>query len=123
MELVLAHQTEANINVTCNGQYSHTFDLQPLIFPNGRQEELLFHDPRSYGQALYNALFASGTTARQVLDARPERIVLVAVDNDLDAITHMFCLFTLVDSGEQVSNKHCGGIFPKRSCDQTSNES
>ena len=31
MELTLTHQTETQINVTCDGQPSHTFDLHALL--------------------------------------------------------------------------------------------
>ncbi len=86
MELTLAHQTETQISVTCDGQFSHTFDLRPLILPKDKEEERLLNDPVGYGKALYNALFAPTAPARKALDAAPERILLIATDDDLDAI-------------------------------------
>jgi hypothetical protein len=87
MELNLTHdEAEQQIRVHCDGQYSHTFDLQPLTLPENREKEQLFRDPTGYGDKLYNALFPSGTLARQRLDTVPDRILLVAESSDLDAI-------------------------------------
>ena len=87
MELNLTHdETEQHIRVLCDGQYSHTFDLQPLILPKNREEERLFRDPIGYGDMLYNALFPPGKLARQTLDTVPDRILLVAESGDFDAI-------------------------------------
>src|SRR5216110_662559 len=86
MELNLAHEIGAQVSVTCNGQHSHTFDLQSLILSKNMEKERILNDPISYGQALYTVLFASGTLAQQALGATPRRIVLVAMDEDLDAI-------------------------------------
>lgn len=86
MELTLAHQDDTHISVTCDGQPSHTFDLQPLLLSKGKEEERLLHDPAGYGQLLSEALFAPRTPARQAVDAMPDRILLTAPDDDLDAI-------------------------------------
>src|SRR6266487_3110321 len=83
MELSFAHQTERQISVTCNGQPSHTFDLQPIML---KSEEELFSNHEAYGEKLYEALFPPETPARHALDAEAERVLLVAPDDDLDAI-------------------------------------
>src|SRR5436309_555114 len=84
MELLLDHQTQTQIRVTCDGQASHTFDLSPLILSN---DEGPPDDVVAYGEALYLALFPLETPARLALDNKPERILLVATQSDLDAIT------------------------------------
>ena len=86
MELILAHQDETQISVTCDGQSSHTFDIRPLRLPAGREYERLMADPVGYGRELYAALFPPGSPAHQTLEESPERIVLVAVDEDVDAL-------------------------------------
>jgi tetratricopeptide (TPR) repeat protein len=86
MELILTHQTETDINVTCDGQYSHGFDLKTLISSKEKELSQPLDDPMAYGEAVYLALFPPGTLARHVLETMPERILLVTIDNDLDAI-------------------------------------
>ncbi|GHO56158.1 tetratricopeptide repeat protein [Ktedonobacter robiniae] len=85
MELVLTQLEDYQVNVTCDNHASHTFDLQPLRLL-GHWFERISHDPISYGQLLFRALFPGGSTARQALNVRPERIVLVATDDDLDTL-------------------------------------
>src|SRR5438105_1658982 len=86
MELTLTHQTSTEISVTCDGQHSHTFDLRALISKKEQDLPQPLDDPVAYGKAVYLALFTSGTLAYNVLETIPERILLVATDNDLDAI-------------------------------------
>ncbi len=86
MELVLARQDETQIGVACNGQPSHIFDIRPLRLSPDRKSERLVNDPVGYGQELYAILFPSGSQARQSLEKAPERIVLVALDEDADAL-------------------------------------
>src|SRR5213082_1911008 len=86
MELILAHQTGTQINVNCDGQYSHTFDLQPLILPTGQEAARLLESPNRYGHALYQALFPTETIAHHALANSPERILLIITDDNLDAI-------------------------------------
>jgi hypothetical protein len=38
MELILAHKTETEIDVSCDGHYSHSFELQTL--PANNEKEL-----------------------------------------------------------------------------------
>jgi tetratricopeptide (TPR) repeat protein len=86
MELTLAHQTETEITVTCDGQHSHTFEVRTLL-PN--REKGLPHpldDPMAYGIAVYLALFPPESLAHHGLETIPERILLVTTDNDLDAV-------------------------------------
>src|SRR3989442_3269184 len=88
MELHLArldtHQTQ--VAVTCNDTLSHTFDLHTLIptRTNGLPHPIA--DPVTYGKALYAALFPPGSLASQALAAKPRRILLVATDDELDAL-------------------------------------
>ena len=63
MELILAHKTETEIDVTCDGHYSHSFDLQTLPPNNEKELSHLIDDPVAYGKALYLALFPPGTAA------------------------------------------------------------
>ncbi|HZU02507.1 MAG TPA: hypothetical protein VFA10_22760, partial [Ktedonobacteraceae bacterium] len=88
MELHLArpdsHQSQ--VTVTRDDAFSHTFDLHtlPPTRTNGLAHPL--RDPVAYGKALYAALFPQGSPAQQALAARPRRIVLVAADDELDAL-------------------------------------
>jgi hypothetical protein len=86
MELTLAHQTEIEINVTCDGQRSHTFDLRTLIPNQEKEPSQPMDDPVAYGKAVYLALFPPETLARHALEIKPERILFVTTDPDLDAI-------------------------------------
>src|SRR5579859_6807102 len=83
IELTLTQQTPTVVAVTCNGQHSHTFEnsVVPEI-----SEAAILKDPVAYGRVLYQALFLSGTTAQQTLAQMPERLLLVAETDALDAI-------------------------------------
>lgn len=86
MELTLAHRSEAEITVACDGQPSHTFDLRTLI-PNKEKDLLQPRDDlMTYGKTIYLALFPPGTLAHHVLETLPERILLITIDNDLDSV-------------------------------------
>jgi hypothetical protein len=54
MELGLTIQHSSQVSVTCNGQPSHTFDLQELGLSDILQPPA---NPVAYGQLMYNALF------------------------------------------------------------------
>ena len=86
MELTLAHQTETEITVTCDGQPSHTFDVRTLSLNNEKERPHQLDDPVAYGEAIYRALFPPESLARHRLETIPERILLVTTDSDLDAI-------------------------------------
>jgi tetratricopeptide (TPR) repeat protein len=87
MELTLTHQADSQVNVYCNGQPSHTFDLRALApdpaIPDRPPQPLA--DPVAYGQALYQALFPPQSPAQQALASRPERMLLVT-DEQTDAV-------------------------------------
>src|SRR5438132_3808729 len=85
MELTLTRQVGTQVAVTCDGQPSHTFDLRTLI-PDDEGSPHPIDNPLAYGKTLYTALFPPETPARRALDNMPERILLVAIGNDLDAI-------------------------------------
>lgn len=88
MELELTRQSSANthVNVTCNGQPSHTFDLLTLAPNEQKGIPQPLQDPVTYGQALYAALFPPSSPALNVLEQTPDRILIVTTDNDLDAV-------------------------------------
>src|SRR5947208_1016736 len=92
MELTLSRQdaTTTQVSVTCDGQYSHSFDLRAL-FPD--KEHGLpgpFEDAAAYGRALFAALFAQGSAASAALSREYEqeqgRVLLVAADETLEMI-------------------------------------
>ncbi|GLV54656.1 hypothetical protein KDH_15030 [Dictyobacter sp. S3.2.2.5] len=85
MELILAQQSDYQVHVTCDGQFSHTFDLQPLRLL-GHWLERITNDPIRYGQLLFQALFPPEAKAWQALNAHPERIVLINMDDELDTL-------------------------------------
>jgi tetratricopeptide (TPR) repeat protein len=88
LELTLSRPDtrQAQVAVACNDQPSHTFDLRTILpnKTNGLPHPI--DDPIEYGTALYAALFPPDSPAQQALDRRPERILLVVVDPDLDTI-------------------------------------
>ena len=88
MELTLTRQNGTQVQVACDGQPSHNFDLQPLVLspegPSGLPPQL--ENLSTYGKALYSALFPPTSPARRALDAMPDRILLVTTDNDIDAV-------------------------------------
>ena len=85
MELTLTRQAGTQVAVTCDGQSSHTFDLRTLI-PGDEGSPHPIDNPLAYGKTLYTALFPPEIPARRALNNMPERILLVAAGNDLDAI-------------------------------------
>ncbi|MEM7125641.1 MAG: tetratricopeptide repeat protein, partial [Chloroflexota bacterium] len=92
MEINLIPQADGQVAVTCNGQSSHTFDLLALTPEQSTQPTHArtvphpLDDPVSYGQALYAALFAPDSLARQTLESYPEQILLVIEEPGLQSI-------------------------------------
>src|SRR5262245_62083171 len=86
MELTLTRHAHTQVEVFCDHCLSHTFELLPLLLPKQRVGALLIEDPLGYGRKLYEALFPLRTLARHALDRIPSRIVLVTLDDDLDAL-------------------------------------
>src|SRR5260370_13048733 len=89
MELTLAHHTDQHdtqISVTCDVQFSHTFDLLTLVPNSESRLPQPLDDPIAYGKAIYQALFPPGTLAQLTLSKGPERLLFVLTDDDLDAI-------------------------------------
>jgi tetratricopeptide (TPR) repeat protein len=88
MELHLARPDlqATQVAVICDGAFSHPFDLHSVIptDTNGLPHPLI--DPLTYGKALYAALFPPDSLASQALAARPKRLLLVADDEETDAI-------------------------------------
>src|SRR2546429_9929665 len=85
MELSLARKAGTQVFITCDSQFSHTFDLLMLI-PGDKGPPQPLDDPVAYGKAVYQALFPQETVARRELDAMPERILLLTTDDRCDAI-------------------------------------
>jgi len=88
MEITLTQQSGTQVQVTCDGQSSHSFDVQSLVPAEEGQPGLSqpLDDPVAYGKAAYQALFPTGTPAGRSLEAMPERILLVTTDETIDAI-------------------------------------
>src|ERR1700730_1992827 len=88
MEITLTRQGGTQVQVTCDGQPSHSFDLQSLMPAAEGQPGLPqpLDDPVTYGKAAYSALFPSASPGRRTLDAMPDRILLVTTDDAIDAI-------------------------------------
>lgn len=88
MELILSRpdRTTWQVDVACDGQHSHTFDVSTLLPGEAKGLPHALVDPVSYGKALYGALFPSESPARLALDAHPARLLLVALDEELDAL-------------------------------------
>jgi hypothetical protein len=98
MEIMLSYRTGSQIAVSCDQTFSHHFDLTTLIPDEkvlGRPPHPM-ENPVGYGTALSNALFPAGTPARQALDAKPDRIVLVTQEDQLQAIPWEY----LFDAGD-----------------------
>ncbi|GHO47571.1 tetratricopeptide repeat protein [Ktedonospora formicarum] len=85
MELILTQQPDYQVEVICDDQYSHAFDVQPLRLL-AHWYERVSRDPMGYGQRLFHALFPTNSRASNALNAHPERIVLVTTDDELDAL-------------------------------------
>ncbi|MSP14405.1 MAG: tetratricopeptide repeat protein [Chloroflexi bacterium] len=92
MELTLARREgDTLVTVTCDGVFSHTFDLPPLLLgeaPPGYLPARLL-DPQAYGRQLFAALFAAGSAARQALEAWPPgtgRLLFVTEDAQVQRV-------------------------------------
>jgi hypothetical protein len=85
MELILTHLTSTQISVSCNGELSHTFDLDSILALSSTHALPELTDPQAYGKVVFQALFPSGSLACRTLDGEPGRILLVLPD-DLDAV-------------------------------------
>jgi hypothetical protein len=88
MELLLTRPdaTASQVDVICDGQASHSFDLLALFPTKTNDLSHPMNDPVKYGTALYAALFPPDSLARKALARERERILLVAADETLDAV-------------------------------------
>jgi len=88
MELILTRPdaTALQVTVTCDGQVSHTFDLSSLIPTKANGLPHSMTDPIAYGTALYAALFPPDSLAHKALTQESERLLLVAHDEQVDAV-------------------------------------
>jgi len=86
MELTLVRQANTQINVTCDGQPSHTFDLKTLAPNKEKGLPQPLDNPVAYGKAIYQALFPAGSPAQLTLNKEQDRILLVTTDENLDAV-------------------------------------
>src|SRR5260221_3253842 len=85
MELTLIQQAKPQFLVTCDSKSPHPFAPLGLIPDAKKGPPQPLDDPVAYGRAIYGALFPPGTLARRALDKKPERILLVTTDSELDA--------------------------------------
>jgi len=69
--------------VAVDGAPSHTFPLAAF-------QTLSLEDPAALGKTLFAALFPEGSPARAALEAGPDRLLLVAADEALDALPWEF---------------------------------
>lgn len=88
MELQLAAEPGGKIAVYCDDLSSHCFDLTILFPTQGVEVRPLQPSDasREFGAAMFQALFPDGSPARQALDTKPRRILLVTTDETLQAI-------------------------------------
>jgi len=82
MELTLTYQSGDQVIVICDGQPSHLFDLRALVPSKVKGMTQPLGDLEGFGKAVYQALFPSLTAALHALHTHPERILLVAPDDD-----------------------------------------
>jgi len=85
MELILTLQAGTQVLVTCDDRTSHTLDLLTLVPGNNGLPHPL-DDPVAYGKAIYLVLFPPETAAWSALNAKPDRILFVSTDDNIDAI-------------------------------------
>lgn len=87
IEILLKIQEDRAV-VYCDEAFSHSFSLNNVAVEVDGKQHLPFPwaDPVGYGKALFSALFPEGSPARSAYDAQPERILLVAVDPDLQSV-------------------------------------
>jgi tetratricopeptide (TPR) repeat protein len=88
MELVLTYHSETDVDVVCDGELSHRFELA-MVFPIQTAPDdapAPLADPVGYGKMVYMALFGADTAASKALEALPERLVIVATDPDLHSV-------------------------------------
>src|SRR5260370_2803420 len=86
MELTLDLQQDTLVRVVCNETFSHTFDLQALALPDETAVRAFLDHPDAYGKKLYAALFPLETLAHRTLANRPARLLLVALQDAIDAV-------------------------------------
>ncbi|MBI3159877.1 MAG: tetratricopeptide repeat protein [Chloroflexi bacterium] len=77
MELTLRFSKPGNVLVLVNGQDSHSFALSNIV-PNKNVSK--------FGGALYAALFPENSKAHQTLQLETQRILLVLLDEELEAV-------------------------------------
>ncbi|MEO6893179.1 MAG: hypothetical protein ABI456_25390 [Ktedonobacteraceae bacterium] len=111
MELHLARSDarQTEVSVTCNGALSHTFDLRTLMPASTPGLLHPIRDPVTYGKALYAALFAPDSLAEQALAAKPSRILLVALDEELDALPWEYAPSLVPAAVSRVAARLCAG--------------
>ncbi|HEU5378200.1 MAG TPA: tetratricopeptide repeat protein [Ktedonobacteraceae bacterium] len=86
MELTLDLENGTLVRVLCDQQFSHTFDLRELVLANEEAVQALRAKPDEYGKKLYTALFPRETVARRTFEGKPDRLLLVALQEAVDAI-------------------------------------
>lgn len=84
MELILTRVHGTQMAVSCDGASSHTCPVDTLLSMS--HLHLTPEQALDAGKTLYDALFPLETLAHQRIAGQPERIVLVAMDEALDAL-------------------------------------
>ena len=93
MELTLLRPNQTSeVSVLVDDDVSHTLDLTTLLptEPTLDQTYVLIADPQAYGQALFSALFPTGSLTASRLADSPERLLLVTEDEVLQSIPWEF---------------------------------
>ncbi len=85
MELTLNYHSDGQVNVTCNGQSSHTFSIIKIL-PKRSAMKNVPQNPIELGSILFNALFPIKSLAQKALAAHPKRILFITDNDKLDAI-------------------------------------
>ncbi|HEU5380631.1 MAG TPA: tetratricopeptide repeat protein [Ktedonobacteraceae bacterium] len=86
MELMLDLENGTLVRVLCDQQFSHTFDLRDLALADEEAVQAFLAKPDEYGKKLYTALFPRETVARRTFESKPDRLLLVALQEAVDAI-------------------------------------
>lgn len=73
MEIFLDRKSNTELTVFCDGQYSHAFILPDVTQPTAK-----------LGAALYQALFPQNTISHITWSKRPDRILLVSGNSEID---------------------------------------
>ena len=96
MELSLERQDNSLVRVACDADVSHEFDPASFL-PRSDASHYYFSEvsdnPLEWGTAIFGALFPANSLAKEMLELRPDRILLVITDSDLQAVPWEYAYF------------------------------